>query len=154
MYLTDGIRTLDDETFPMAGLIPGVSAMRGRLQALGYVEVETSAPSILGPAGTRWRGHQFRYSVLEAAGAKKSDLIFRVVPRWGGEAYSEGYRVGNVVASYVHAHWASNPASRARLRLGLSRMACAFGRRSLMLSRIGAPATEIWYSRLNNRYRR
>jgi cobyrinic acid a,c-diamide synthase len=110
MYLTDGIRTLDDETFPMAGLIPGVSAMRGRLQALGYVEVETNAPSILGPAGTRWRGHQFRYSVLEAAGAKKSDLIFRVVPRWGGEAYSEGYRDGNIVASYVHAHWASNPA--------------------------------------------
>ena len=39
--------------------------MSERLQAIGYVEVETRADSILGPARTRFRGHQFRHSTLE-----------------------------------------------------------------------------------------
>ncbi|HXZ87539.1 MAG TPA: cobyrinate a,c-diamide synthase [Candidatus Binataceae bacterium] len=110
MYLAEGIRALDGRSFPMAGVIPGQAVMRDRLQALGYAEVETRAPSMLGPAGTRWRGHQFRYSVLEPAPPLEFERLFTVVPRWGGEAFNEGYRTGNVVASYVHAHWASNPA--------------------------------------------
>ena len=71
MYLCEAIRTLDGETWPMAGLIPGVAVMAPRLQALGYVEVETRADSILGAAGTRFRGHQFRYSTLEENGGAK-----------------------------------------------------------------------------------
>lgn len=111
MYLTDGIRTVDGAMWPMAAIIPGVAAMSDRLQALGYVEVETRADSILGPAQTRFRGHQFRYSTLEGAdGANRIDRIYNVAPRWGGSSFVEGYRVGNVLASYVHAHWASNPA--------------------------------------------
>jgi len=95
----------------MASIIPGVAVMSERLQALGYVEVETRADSILGPAGARFRGHQFRHSTLEIGeGANRIDRIYNVAPRWGGAAFVEGYRVGNVLASYVHAHWASNPA--------------------------------------------
>jgi cobyrinic acid a,c-diamide synthase len=41
--------------------------MANQLQALGYVEVETRDASPIGPAGTRFRGHQFRYSRLEDA---------------------------------------------------------------------------------------
>ncbi len=110
MYLAEGIRALDGSSFPMAGLIPGQAVMRDRLQALGYAEIETRAQSMLGPAGTRWRGHQFRYSVLEPPPPTEFERLFTVVPRWGGKAFGEGYRTGNVVASYVHAHWASNPA--------------------------------------------
>jgi cobyrinic acid a,c-diamide synthase len=110
MYLTDSIRTIDGATWPMAAIIPGVAAMSDRLQALGYVEVVTRADSILGPARTRFRGHQFRYSTLENTdGASRIDNIYDVAPRWGGAPFAEGYRVGNVLASYVHAHWASNP---------------------------------------------
>jgi cobyrinic acid a,c-diamide synthase len=110
MYLTDAIRTLDGARWPMVAIIPGVAAMSERLQALGYVEVETRADSILGPAQTRFRGHQFRHSTLEGAGSEdRIDHIYNVAPRWGGAPFAEGYRVGNVLASYVHAHWASNP---------------------------------------------
>ncbi len=110
MYLADAIRTLDGARWPMAAIIPGVAAMSDRLQALGYVEVETRADSILGPAQTRFRGHQFRYSTLEGAdSADRIDRIYTVAPRWGGAPFAEGYRLGNVLASYVHAHWASNP---------------------------------------------
>jgi cobyrinic acid a,c-diamide synthase len=112
MYLADGIRTLDGATWPMASIVPGVAAMSDRLQALGYVEVETRTDSILGPARTRFRGHQFRYSTLEGADSGgRIDRIYNVTPRWGGGPFAEGYRVGNVLASYVHAHWASNPAA-------------------------------------------
>ncbi|HLI78592.1 MAG TPA: cobyrinate a,c-diamide synthase [Candidatus Binataceae bacterium] len=108
MYLAEGIRTLDGSMWPMAGLIPGVAVMSPRLQALGYVEVETRAPSILGPAGTRFRGHQFRYSILDQDGAEVLSHLYTVRPKWGPE-FEEGYAREDLVASYVHAHWASNP---------------------------------------------
>ena len=109
MYLAEAIRTLDGMTWPMLGLIGGVAAMAPHLQALGYVEVETRAGSILGPAGTRFRGHQFRYSTLEGAGGEGITRLYNVRPRWGA-TFEEGYTRDNIVASYVHAHWASNPA--------------------------------------------
>ena len=94
----------------MAALIPGVSVMSDRLQALGYAEVTTRAESMLGPAGTSFRGHQFRYSTMQR-GSRENEIeqLYDVKPRWGGVALVEGYRRGNVLASYVHAHWASNP---------------------------------------------
>jgi cobyrinic acid a,c-diamide synthase len=113
MYLSDGIRTLKGQTWPMVGLVAGEAVMAERLQALGYVEVETRADSIIGPAHAQFRGHQFRYSTLEGVfvdSADRIDRIYSVAPRWGGAPFAEGYRVGNVLASYVHAHWASNPA--------------------------------------------
>ena len=116
MYLTDAIRTLDGARWPMAAIIPGVAVMSERLQAIGYVEVETRADSILGPAQTRFRGHQFRHSTLDGADSgNRIDRIYNVAPRWGGAPFAEGYRAGNVLASYVHAHWASNPAVAAAL---------------------------------------
>ncbi|MGA2410392.1 MAG: cobyrinate a,c-diamide synthase [Candidatus Binataceae bacterium] len=109
MYLARAIRTLDGKSWPMAGLIPAEAVMNDRLQALGYAEVETTAPSLLGSAGVKFRGHQFRYSTLEPSPAIIA-RIYRVRPRWGGREFAEGYHHNNVVASYVHAHWASNPA--------------------------------------------
>jgi cobyrinic acid a,c-diamide synthase len=92
----------------MAGLVPGDAVLSGKLEALGYCEVETREPTLLGPAGVRFRGHQFRYSRL-AEPDQPVDLVYSVRRRRGREAFREGYRVGSVVASYVHAHWASNP---------------------------------------------
>jgi cobyrinic acid a,c-diamide synthase len=107
MYLSDGIRTLEGRTWPMVGLVAGEAVMSERLQALGYVEVETRGESILGPAGMRMRGHQFRYSTLTST-PERMERVYAVRPRWG-EPFGEGYRSGSVLASYVHVHWASNP---------------------------------------------
>ena len=111
MYLSEGIRTLDRRLWPMAGLIAGEARMCDRLQALGYVEVETVRDSILGPSGLRFRGHQFRYSTLTEE-SQSQTRVYAVRPWRGPEEFSEGFsRGGNVLASYVHAHWASNPAA-------------------------------------------
>ncbi|MGH7804309.1 MAG: cobyrinate a,c-diamide synthase, partial [Candidatus Binatia bacterium] len=108
MYLARAIRTLDGRRHPMAGLFELEIEMRNRLQAIGYVEVETRAPSWLGGAGLRFRGHEFRHSEI-AGEADDVERLYSVSPRSGGEPFAEGFRRGSVIASYVHAHWASSP---------------------------------------------
>jgi len=110
MYLARAIRTLDGVSHEMVGLLPGEAVMHARLRALGYVEVETQTPTILGGPGLRFRGHQFRYSDL-VVGADEAavEQAYSVRRRRSGEVISEGYRAGSVLGSYVHAHWASNP---------------------------------------------
>jgi cobyrinic acid a,c-diamide synthase len=107
MYLSSGIRTADGRLHAMVGLIPGEAEMRDRLQALGYVEVETQDATMFGPSGLRFRGHQFRYSDFRLPA--ETECVYSVRRRRGGEVFQEGYRRGNTLASYVHAHWASNP---------------------------------------------
>jgi cobyrinic acid a,c-diamide synthase len=98
MYLADAIRTLDGMEHEMVGVIRGTAVMHERLQAIGYVDVETTRPTLFGPRGTRLRGHEYRWSALE-----------------GGEpnAYRDqpAYATDKVLATYVHVHWASNPAA-------------------------------------------
>jgi cobyrinic acid a,c-diamide synthase len=106
MYLTEGIQTVGGRRHLMLGLIPGISIMSDKLEALGYVEIETTVRSILGPAGTHFRGHQFRHSRLDT---QPRVPVYRIRSATGAEVESEGYGGGNVLASYVHAHWASNP---------------------------------------------
>jgi cobyrinic acid a,c-diamide synthase len=108
MYLSRAIRTRDDRLHPMVGLVPVETIMKDRLVALGYVEVTTHRPTILGPPGLSFRGHQFRYSELGPLDAPIESPYTVRRPR-GAEATAEGFVVGNLVASYIHAHWASNP---------------------------------------------
>jgi cobyrinic acid a,c-diamide synthase len=107
MYLSRGIRTLGGQRHEMVGLLPAETTMKDRLAAIGYVEATVAADGILGPAGTRLRGHQFRYSELTAVDAH--DPAYTLTSPWNAKETREGFHAGNVVASYVHAHFASNP---------------------------------------------
>ncbi len=106
MYLCGGIRQLDGSRFPMAGWFDADAVMHDRLQALGYVEAVTRHGTIFGPAGQLFRGHQFRYSTLEWN--HRATGVYDLTRRRDGECSEEGYVKGRVLASYVHAHWASN----------------------------------------------
>lgn len=108
MYLTEALQTLDGETHAMVGIFRARAVMSSKLKALGYVEVTLQRNSMLGAKGQVFRGHQFRYSDLEGENAG-ADCLYEVQKRRGGAAFLEGYQRDNVVASYVHAHWASNP---------------------------------------------
>jgi cobyrinic acid a,c-diamide synthase len=112
MYLARTIRTRDAECHAMVGLIAGDIVVHDKLQALGYVEVETWRSTLLGLPGISFRGHQFRYSELTALepGVTRS---YQVRRRRDGSMHEEGYAAHNVLASYVHAHWASNPGAAA-----------------------------------------
>jgi len=108
MYLARQLRDLEGRTFPLAGVFPFAVQMLPRLKALGYREATLTAPGLLGPAGTRVRGHEFHYS--EIVGRPDGvPCLYRLTPRPGGEAVPEGYCENRVLASYVHLHFGSNP---------------------------------------------
>jgi len=106
MYLTMGIQTSEGTYFEMLGLLPGKAVMEKKLKALGYVEVETKKPTVLGPKGMRFRGHQFRYSTLVED--ENTELSYSLRKRRNREVTKEGYINKNILGSYVHAHWGSN----------------------------------------------
>ncbi|CCO22751.1 cobyrinate a,c-diamide synthase [Maridesulfovibrio hydrothermalis] len=107
MYLMESI-CKDDRVFPMCGVFPFRCSMQSRFQALGYREIELSKDSVLGPAGTIVRGHEFHYSALEDMPDSPEKLYLvsskKNIPK------TEGFTVnGNTLGSYIHLHFASNP---------------------------------------------
>lgn len=108
MYLSQELQDLAGNRHPMAGVLPLKMRMLSRLRALGYREITLTGPGLLGPAGTRARGHEFHYSEIVAV---PPDLprLYRITARGGTEEPQEGYGVKNVLASYVHLHFGSNP---------------------------------------------
>jgi len=81
--------------------------MTGRLVGFGYVNVELTNDCLLGKAGTTIRGHSFHYSRI----ANESEVAtnYRVQYSLSGRAENEGYRLRNVLASYVHLHFRAEP---------------------------------------------
>jgi len=88
---------------PMCGVLDAGAGMSERL-TLGYRDAVAVSDSVLAPAGTRMRGHEFHRTVVEpGAGA---------APAWGVRAPAprvEGFVQQGVHASYLHTHWASEP---------------------------------------------
>ncbi len=92
---------------PLAGVFPAAARLLAKRRALGYREVTMTADTSLGPAGTVARGHEFHYS--ELAMPAEIPRAYRVTGRDGAPCGTEGYLRGNVLGSYVHLHFASNP---------------------------------------------
>jgi len=109
MYLSQEIEDLEGHHYPMAGVLPLKVRMLKRLRALGYREITLTAAGLLGPAGTRARGHEFHYSEIAAETGDPLPRLYRLTARQGQEASPEGYYINNVLASYVHLHFGSNP---------------------------------------------
>lgn len=92
---------------PLAGVFPAAARLLAKRRALGYREVTMTVDTPLGPAGTVARGHEFHYS--ELAMPPEVARGYRLAGRDGRPLGAEGYRVGNVLGSYVHLHFAGNP---------------------------------------------
>lgn len=107
MYLCQAIIDGDGREHAMAGLVPGRARMGNRLAALGYVRAETLQDSVLGPRGEIYRGHVFHWSELQDVppGAPRA---YRLAGR-RSQGQLDGYLAGNLLASYVHLHFAAVP---------------------------------------------
>lgn len=108
MYLMQGLEDGQGNTFPLLGLFPFKARMHDRLRALGYREVEVRQATLLGPAGTVIRGHEFHYSSI-ADYPEKTCCVYSLRGRNAETVSCEGYTVHNVLASYVHLHFGSCP---------------------------------------------
>lgn len=107
MYLSEAITDFEGLRHEMTGCLPLATVMQGKRSALGYREITLKEASLLGPAGTSVRGHEFHYS-------KPSDdpdchRVYTVTPRMDRVLPDEGYVVGNTLGSYVHLHFGSSP---------------------------------------------
>jgi cobyrinic acid a,c-diamide synthase len=103
MYLSQGITDFEGNLYPMLGLVPGWSRMTRQLARMGYVEIEALEDTILSPKGARLRGHEFHWSEMES---KPKPSAYQILHPQAG---NEGYINGNILASYVHLHFGSDP---------------------------------------------
>ncbi len=104
MYLSKEIKDVQGNIYPMVNIIPAQTEMKDSLREMGYVEVETVNSNILMDIGEKARGHVFHYSRLNKlpAGVKHCYQL--------ADNKFEGYSLqNNVLLSYVHLHFASNP---------------------------------------------
>ncbi|MFD2093495.1 cobyrinate a,c-diamide synthase [Blastococcus deserti] len=99
---------------PMCGVLDVATAMAPRL-TLGYRAAVAPADSVLAPAGTRVRGHEFHRTAADPTSGP--------VPAWQWSSEGpEGFVHGGVHASYLHLNWAGAPAIAGRFA-----SACAVG---------------------------
>jgi cobyrinic acid a,c-diamide synthase len=92
--------------WPMLDLLPARAVMQPRLAALGYVTWRACGDTLLGPAGTEVRGHEYHYSRLEPL----AELLARArLHRRGQAGRADGFVRGRLLAGYAHLHFGSNP---------------------------------------------
>lgn len=103
LYLTRSV-----EGHPFVGAVPAEASMHPRL-TLRYCTAATTVDTLLGPAGTSVRGHEFHRTRVSPEHS--------VPPAWLVDGKPEGFAldpahtgVPSVHASYLHVHWAGNPA--------------------------------------------
>lgn len=112
VYLTRGLRTLSGAYHPLVGALPLDLECTPEPTLAGYVEVETTCATLLGPAGLRLRGHAWRHA--RCVGAERRDPLadvppVRVVVGNFGASLAAGYGGAATFAMPFRTHWASAP---------------------------------------------
>ncbi|UOY10507.1 cobyrinate a,c-diamide synthase [Methanonatronarchaeum sp. AMET6-2] len=106
-YLSNEITDFDGAKYNMVGIVPGEVSMTDELQAMGYVEALATENNILMNKNEKTKGHEFHYSKIE--GLKKKNSSYTLKGGKGADGRHEGYTEKNLLASYVHLHFATNP---------------------------------------------
>jgi cobyrinic acid a,c-diamide synthase len=107
LYLSESL-SVDEDSYSMAGVLPLSMQMTDRLVQFGYVTVEFTEDCLLGRRGTVVRGHSFHHSRIVSQGDIATN--YHVQYSMSGKEELEGFRQGNVLASYIHVHFRANPA--------------------------------------------
>jgi len=106
MYLMRELIDFSGKIFEMCGVLDGAAAMTDKLQMVGYVAAEILSDCVIGKAGDKIRAHEFHFSKeLDVAG----DRIFKCERMRTGKEYFAGAVKKNIVASYLHIHFAGCP---------------------------------------------
>jgi cobyrinic acid a,c-diamide synthase len=105
MYLGRRLQDLEGRWHTMASVLPIDSAMQRRRVTLGYRTATAARSSCLMKTGQQVMGHEFHYSE-QCAPVDEPTAAYRLAER--GDAL-EGYAQGNVLASYVHLHFGTDP---------------------------------------------
>jgi cobyrinic acid a,c-diamide synthase len=121
MYLSRGIVDFEGRRHEMVGLVPVWTAMTTRRLTLAYRELRVRVDSPLLRAGEIARGHEFHWSVLEAP-LSEEEAAYEIIQE---HATQEGFARGNVLASYCHLHFGSNPKLAANFVKAATSISCS-----------------------------
>lgn len=96
--------TVARRSWPMAGVLPATAAMNDKKQALGYRKARFSKQTILGDKGISVRGHEFHWSTIDRPPGPGFEPAYVFE-----DGRHEGFASENVLASYLHLNWLSDP---------------------------------------------
>ncbi|WP_286133466.1 cobyrinate a,c-diamide synthase [Colwellia sp. UCD-KL20] len=105
LYLLDQLTDLQDKKFSMVGLLPGNAVMQKKLAAIGSQWVELPLKGTETLDNNIMRGHSFHYSSADISLEPISQTKHHPSERLGEFVYQHG----NIVASYMHWYFQSNP---------------------------------------------
>lgn len=101
MLLGSGLTDANGRDHAMAGLLPISTSFAKRKRRLGYRQITALADTALGPAGSRFRGHEFHYSV-QMGETDVAAALFAAQDATGADLGPTGCRRGSVFGSYLH----------------------------------------------------
>jgi cobyrinic acid a,c-diamide synthase len=104
MYLCEQITDFERQSWRDGGSIADNTVMGKRL-TVGYRQARALQNSPLLPIGATVWGHEFHHSQLTATPEKPLFELRGYDQRGEGKAATEGWRVHQLHASYVHLHW-------------------------------------------------
>lgn len=111
VYLSQGVTLNDGRAHDFAGLIPVPAVMRRARSRLGYATARAARDSILLRRGEQVRGHLFHWSDIPLLPDRAAYRLLET------DNTAEGFVLGpadNILASYLHLHFAGRPATAAR----------------------------------------
>lgn len=100
MILGHGLTDADGTRHAMAGLLPLETSFANRRLHLGYREAELCAAGPLGPAGTRFRGHEFHYATITSEAPDAP--LFTAQTAAGMDLGPAGCASGRIAGSFIH----------------------------------------------------
>jgi cobyrinic acid a,c-diamide synthase len=100
MALGRGLVDADGRRHAMAGLLPLETSFADRGLHLGYRRAVLAAPTPLGPAGSRYLGHEFHYARTLSEGP--GTALLHASDAAGRDLGAIGLVVGSVFGSFVH----------------------------------------------------
>ncbi len=108
MYLCEQIIDFEGQSWSMVGVLPTTTVMGKRL-TVGYRQATALQDSSLLPVGATVWGHEFHHSQLTAIPEKPLFETRGYNQKEQGKTTTEGWRVHQLHASYVHLHWGGRP---------------------------------------------
>jgi cobyrinic acid a,c-diamide synthase len=101
MLLGRSLTDAQGQDHAMAGLLPVATSFAARKRQLGYRRILALSDSPLGARGSRFRGHEFHYS-MQVGDCGDATPLFAAADATGTETGPAGCRQGSVFGSYLH----------------------------------------------------
>lgn len=106
MYLCETVTDFTGRRLKGAGILPAHCRMEKKRAALGYVKAKSLRDNVLVKEGAQLRGHEFHYSTVTGEGLTPAFMLRKP---GGSVGRPDGHVCGNVLATYLHIHFAGLP---------------------------------------------